>query len=74
MDLVFSVSGSSFFSLSTLRVGDCLLMCYVADFYDWVPEGQTSFVMMAGSAFEITEFDAWMLRDWWRKLKAVRGW
>ncbi|THW86779.1 hypothetical protein D6C93_05273 [Aureobasidium pullulans] len=44
------------------------------DFYDWVPEGQTSFVMMAGSAFEITEFDAWMLRDWWRKLKAVRGW
>ena len=44
------------------------------DFYDWVPEGQTSFVMMAGSAMEITEFDAWMLRDWWRKLKAVRGW
>ncbi|KAF2713482.1 hypothetical protein K504DRAFT_487880 [Pleomassaria siparia CBS 279.74] len=44
------------------------------DFYDWVPEGQTSFVMMAGSATEITEFDAWMLRDWWRKLKAVRGW
>ncbi|KAJ4377521.1 hypothetical protein N0V83_000346 [Neocucurbitaria cava] len=44
------------------------------DFYDWVPEGQTSFVMMAGSAMEITEFDAWMLRDWWRKLKAARSW
>lgn len=44
------------------------------DFYDWVPEGLTSFVMMAGSAMEITEFDAWMLRDWYRKLKAVRGW
>lgn len=44
------------------------------DFYDWVPEGQTSFIMMAGSAMEVTEFDAWMLRDWWRKLKAVRGW
>ncbi|KAL1592353.1 hypothetical protein SLS60_011431 [Paraconiothyrium brasiliense] len=44
------------------------------DFYDWVPEGQTSFVMMAGSALEVTEFDAWMLRDWWRKLKAVRNW
>ncbi|KAF2844765.1 hypothetical protein T440DRAFT_512010 [Plenodomus tracheiphilus IPT5] len=44
------------------------------DFYDWVPHGQTNFVMMAGSAMEITEFDAWMLRDWWRKLKAARGW
>lgn len=44
------------------------------DFYTWVPSGQTSFVMMAGSAMEITEFDAWMLRDWYRKLKAVRGW
>jgi hypothetical protein len=30
--------------------------------------------MMAGSAMEITEFDAWMLRDWWRKLKAERKW
>ncbi|PSN61668.1 hypothetical protein BS50DRAFT_503964 [Corynespora cassiicola Philippines] len=44
------------------------------DFYDWVPEGQTNFIMMAGSAMEITEFDAWMLRDWYRKLKAERGW
>lgn len=44
------------------------------DFYDWVPSGQTSFIMRAGSAMEITEFDAWMLRDWYRKLKAVRGW
>ncbi|KAJ4311000.1 hypothetical protein N0V94_008167 [Neodidymelliopsis sp. IMI 364377] len=44
------------------------------DFYDWVPEGQTNFIMMAGSAMEITEFDAWMLRDWYRRLKEVRGW
>ncbi|KAH7125685.1 hypothetical protein B0J11DRAFT_568429 [Dendryphion nanum] len=36
--------------------------------------GQTNFIMMAGSATEVTEFDAWMLRDWWRKLKANRGW
>jgi hypothetical protein len=43
-------------------------------FYDWTPQGQTSLIMMAGSAVEITEFDAWMLRDWWRKLKANRGW
>ena len=46
----------------------------VLDFYDWVPQGQTNFIMMAGSAMEITEFDAWMLRDWWRKLKAERKW
>ncbi|KAF1362480.1 hypothetical protein EJ07DRAFT_174908 [Lizonia empirigonia] len=44
------------------------------EFYDWVPSGQTSFIMMAGSAMEITEFDVWMLRDWYRKLKVVRGW
>ncbi|KAI4700777.1 hypothetical protein J4E81_003741 [Alternaria sp. BMP 2799] len=44
------------------------------DFYNWVPQGQTNFIMMAGSAMEITEFDAWMLRDWWRKLKAERKW
>lgn len=30
--------------------------------------------MMAGSAFEVTEFDAWMLRQWWTKLKPERGW
>ena len=44
------------------------------DFYDWVPQGQTSFVMMAGSAMKVTEFDAWMLRMWWVKMKAERGW
>jgi hypothetical protein len=26
--------------------------------------------MKAGSATEITEFDAWMLRDFWRHLKS----
>ncbi|KAL3471095.1 hypothetical protein BJX99DRAFT_33247 [Aspergillus californicus] len=38
------------------------------DFYDWTPTGVTSFIMLAGSATEITEFDLWMLRDWWRNL------
>ncbi|KAF1847452.1 uncharacterized protein K460DRAFT_414198 [Cucurbitaria berberidis CBS 394.84] len=44
------------------------------DFYDWTPAGVTNFVMNAGSATEITEFDAWMARDWWRHLKTQRGW
>jgi hypothetical protein len=39
------------------------------DFYDWTPSGVTNFIMLAGSAMEITEFDAWMARDWWRNLK-----
>ncbi|KAL5041279.1 hypothetical protein BDW71DRAFT_12949 [Aspergillus fruticulosus] len=39
------------------------------DFYDWTPTGVTSFIMLSGSATEITEFDYWMLRDWWRNLK-----
>ncbi|KKK18719.1 hypothetical protein P175DRAFT_0496365 [Aspergillus ochraceoroseus IBT 24754] len=39
------------------------------DFYDWTPTGQQNFLMLAGSAMEITEFDIWMLRDWWRHLK-----
>lgn len=43
------------------------------DFYDWTPTGQTSFIMKAGSATRITEFDAWMLRDWWRHLKPRYG-
>lgn len=40
------------------------------DFYDWTPTGVTSFIMNAGSATEVTEFDAWMARDWWRNLKS----
>jgi hypothetical protein len=40
------------------------------DFYDWTPTGVTNFIMNAGSATEITEFDAWMARDWWRHLKS----
>ncbi|KAF2105897.1 hypothetical protein BDV96DRAFT_607818 [Lophiotrema nucula] len=40
------------------------------DFYDWTPMGVTNFIMLAGSAMEITEFDAWMARDWWRNLKS----
>ena len=39
------------------------------DFYDWTPTGQCCFLMKAGSAAQITEFDKWMFRDWWRHLK-----
>ncbi len=39
------------------------------DFYDFDPLPEEGFVMKAGSAMEITEFDKWMLRDFWRHLK-----
>ncbi|MFG2130959.1 hypothetical protein ACGFNV_24515 [Streptomyces sp. NPDC048751] len=39
------------------------------DFYDWTPTGQCCFIMNAGSATQITDFDKWMLRDFWRHLK-----
>ena len=29
--------------------------------------------MKAGSATRITDFDAWMFRDWWRHLKNRYG-
>ncbi|KAF4339342.1 cellulose-binding family II [Fusarium beomiforme] len=44
------------------------------DFYDWTPTGQTKFIMLAGSATEVTEFDGWMLRNWWYELSRERGW
>ncbi|WP_231921121.1 immune inhibitor A [Micromonospora narathiwatensis] len=43
------------------------------DFYDWTPTGQCCFIMKAGSATQITEFDKWMFRDWWRHLKNRYG-
>ncbi|MEU6411982.1 cellulose-binding domain-containing protein [Microbispora sp. NPDC046933] len=43
------------------------------DFYDWTPTGVCCFIMNAGSATQITEFDKWMLRDWWRHLKSRYG-
>ncbi|WP_169944398.1 discoidin domain-containing protein [Microbispora sp. H11081] len=43
------------------------------DFYDWTPSGQCCFLMKAGSATSITEFDAWMLRDVWRSVKSRYG-
>ena len=33
------------------------------DFYDWDPLPGEGFIMKAGSASQITEFDKWMLRD-----------
>lgn len=44
------------------------------DFYDWTPTGVDSFIMLAGSAQEVTEFDGWMLRNWWYELSRERGW
>jgi hypothetical protein len=43
------------------------------DFYDWTPSGVGGFIMKAGSSSTITEFDIWMLRDWWRHLKNRYG-
>jgi hypothetical protein len=43
------------------------------DFYDWDPLPGEGFVMKAGSAAQITEFDKWMFRDWWRHLKSRYG-
>jgi hypothetical protein len=43
------------------------------DFYDWTPTGVGGFLMKAGSATRITDFDAWMFRDWWRHLKNRYG-
>ncbi|MGW0591140.1 hypothetical protein [Streptosporangium sp. NPDC002607] len=43
------------------------------DFYDWTPTGVGGFLMKAGSASQITEFDKWMFRDWWRHLKSRYG-
>jgi hypothetical protein len=43
------------------------------DFYDWDPLPGQGFIMKAGSASTITEFDKWMFRDWWRHLKSRYG-
>jgi hypothetical protein len=43
------------------------------DFYDWDPLNGQGFIMKAGSATQITEFDKWMLRDFWRHLKNRYG-
>ena len=43
------------------------------DFYDWTPTGVCCFLMKAGSATSITDFDRWMFRDWWRHLKSRYG-
>ncbi|KAL7273088.1 hypothetical protein RUND412_004075 [Rhizina undulata] len=43
------------------------------DFYDWIPTNMTNFIMLAGSSTVITDFDGWMLRDWWRHLKSRYG-
>ncbi|KAI5204385.1 hypothetical protein AUEXF2481DRAFT_2789 [Aureobasidium subglaciale EXF-2481] len=39
------------------------------DFYEERPVGQINFLMYPDSAHHLTEFDAWMLRDWYMKLK-----
>jgi hypothetical protein len=41
---------------------------------DWTPSGISNFIMLAGSAAQITDFDGWMLRNWWYELSRNRGW
>lgn len=40
------------------------------DFYDWTPTGITNFIMLAGSSQTVTDFDIWMMRDFWRHLSS----
>ncbi|KAH8898877.1 cellulose-binding family II protein [Thozetella sp. PMI_491] len=40
----------------------------------WTPTGVTNFIMLAGSSTVITDFDGWMLRNWWYELSRNRGW
>lgn len=42
------------------------------DFYDYDP-GVGGFIMMAGSAMTVTEFDAWMARNVWRHIADRNG-
>ena len=44
------------------------------DITDWTPSGVTNFIMLAGSSSSITDFDGWMLRNWWYELSRNRGW
>lgn len=45
----------------------------IQDFYDWTPTGtEGKFIMSAGGSTTITEFDTWMLRDWWSKAVKAR--
>ncbi|CAG8972320.1 hypothetical protein HYALB_00001722 [Hymenoscyphus albidus] len=52
--------------------GKSLSSLLLNDFYDWKPTGITKFIMNAGASMVITDFDRWMLRDWWRNLNAAR--
>jgi hypothetical protein len=70
--------GSEYF-MSALNAADIHIFLHevghtfgLDDFYDWSP-AVGGFLMKAGSATRITDFDAWMLRDWWRHLKSRYG-
>lgn len=39
-----------------------------------VPTGQENLIMRGHFAAYFTEFDAWMSRSWWMKLKAHNAW
>ncbi|CAG8950547.1 hypothetical protein HYFRA_00002754 [Hymenoscyphus fraxineus] len=51
--------------------GKSLSSLLLNDFYDWKPS-YTKFIMNAGASMVITDFDIWMLRDWWRNINAAR--
>ncbi|CAI6098701.1 unnamed protein product [Clonostachys chloroleuca] len=40
----------------------------------WTPTGVTNFIMLAGSAMEVTDFDGWMFRNWWYELAQKNSW
>ncbi|MBL7259495.1 cellulose-binding domain-containing protein [Paractinoplanes lichenicola] len=71
--------GSEYF-LSNVNASDIHIFLHelghtygLDDFYDWDPTPGQGFIMKAGSATQITEFDKWMFRDWWRHLKSRYG-
>ncbi|GAA3673334.1 hypothetical protein C8D88_11949 [Lentzea atacamensis] len=71
--------GSEYF-MNSLNANDVTILLHeightfgLDDFYDWTPSGVGGFIMKAGSSAVITEFDRWMLRDWWRHLKNRYG-
>ncbi|HEX5203536.1 MAG TPA: cellulose-binding domain-containing protein [Actinoplanes sp.] len=71
--------GSEYF-MSNLTVDNIHILLHeightygLDDFYDWDPLPGQGFLMKAGSATSITEFDKWMFRDFWRHLKSRYG-
>lgn len=72
--------GTEYF-LGTLGGGNAHILLHemghtfgLDDFYDWTPSGVPGFIMQAGASTQITDFDGWMLRNWWYELSRNRNW